>query len=249
MATYNQQEINGQTSLTLVEPVSVLHLNQDVKLDIQVESNQNVMVLLDINECTSLSMDALVQPYASLDIAIISMQPHAHQANYTITLLDGSTTNIRSCFLGNANKKTTMNIIHRGPHTTSTMEHYGLVNTEHPFKIEAIGTIEKKADDTQCRQALRALTFSDKDHVSMIPSLYIDNYNCQASHSTSIGAMSPKQLYYLQSRGLTMDAITLLLAKGYIQPVLELIHDPSLKEMVQTTIESEVINACLTKTK
>lgn len=249
MATYNQMDITGQTSIDVVEPLNVLRLQDDVNLDIHVDTIQSVMLLLDINGCTTLKLNALVKPDASLDIAIISMKPTEHKADYQITLSDGATTNIRSCFLGNAPKNTTMNIIHRGKHTTSTMEHYGLINTDHPFTIEAIGTIEKQADDTQCRQALRALTFSKKDHVSMIPSLYIDNYNCSASHSTSIGAMSPKQLYYLQSRGLTMDAITLLLAKGYIQPVLELISDESLKQMVSTTIESEVIDACLTKMK
>ena len=247
MAICNPIVISGENHLNVVEPLVYWQLNGNTNLDVMVQPNSRVTLVLDLNACRSVQFHAMVQPDSILDVALVSMKDQSIDQHYRITLQNGATTNIRSCFLGNAKKTMKMEIIHHGLSTVSTMEHYGLINTANDFKIEAIGTIEKEADNTQCRQALRALTFSDHDHVTMVPSLYIDNYNCSASHSTSIGAMSPKQLYYLQSRGLTMESITLLLAKGYITPVLELISDEELKTQLREEIEKVVIDACLTK--
>ena len=249
MAMYSPISICGENHIDLVEPLQIWQLNGNSDIDLLVRANTHTTLVLDLNDCKALRCNARIEANASLDIALVSMKDQSIDQDYRITLFDGATTNIRSCFLGNASKTMKMEIIHHGRNTVSTMEHYGLINTSNDFKIEAIGTIEKQADNTQCTQALRALTFANQDHVTMVPSLYIDNYNCVASHSTSIGAMSPKQLYYLQSRGLTMESITLLLAKGYITPVLELIPDEELKTQKKKKIEKVVIDACLTKLK
>lgn len=224
-------------------------LNDQASIHVTIPNGIVSTMIIDIDQCDAFTLDAMVDTNARLDIALIGMNAHDCTGQITVTLLDHGQTNIRSCFLGNAKKQVVNTIIHRGQHTVSTMEHYGLINTDAPFNIEAIGRIEKKANDAQCHQALRALTFASNDHVTMIPSLYIDNYDCAASHSTSIGQISPKQLYYLQSRGLTMDAITLLLAHGYIQPVLALIDDETIKNNIQEMIEKVVIDACTMKTK
>ena len=48
------------------------------------------------------------------------------------------------------------------------------------------------------------------------PNLYIDEYDCNANHSALIGGFSKQELFYLQSRGLSINDANRLLINGFL---------------------------------
>ena len=73
-----------------------------------------------------------------------------------------------------------------------------------------------------------------------LPILYIDEDDVKASHALSVGQPDAEQLYYLNSRGLTMRQAIGLLSVGYFKPILELIEDEELKEKIAQETEERV---------
>ena len=52
--------------------------------------------------------------------------------------------------------------------------------------------------------------------------LYIDEYDVNAAHSALIGKFSDKEMFYLQSRGITENEALMLLIKGFILSGIDL---------------------------
>lgn len=249
MANQVVETVNGQYELTLTQDSDVvLHYTSDVNVNLTINEGVtvNLVTIYDGVSDVNGSEQIHINQDAVLNWAIVNFEDKASNITAVIDM-DGTNSNVlvRSGFLVNNNKLLSMRINHHQPYTTSLMEHYGLVIDQHQFMIEGIGKVDKYAKKSDCRQALRAATFAEKENVKLIPELLIDEYDVQAAHATSIGQVNDRQLYYLQSKGLNMNQILHLMAKGYLQPVCNLIVDEQLKQQVSDQIESVVVDACL----
>ena len=69
-----------------------------------------------------------------------------------------------------------------------------------------------------------------ESHGEADPVLLIEDNDVNAGHAASIGQVNPDQLYYLQSRGLTLMEAEILLTKGFLLPVIEKFPDQHLRE-------------------
>jgi Fe-S cluster assembly scaffold protein SufB len=74
--------------------------------------------------------------------------------------------------------------------------------------------------------------------------LIIDNNEVQASHAESTGQMDDDHLYYLQSRGLSVDQAIRLMVKGYLSSVTDSINDEALKTLILEQIDQKVEELC-----
>ena len=91
-------------------------------------------------------------------------------------------------------------------------------------------------------------TQSDQDSYVMdstkLNELLIDENDVQASHAMSMGRVDDDQLYYLMSRGLTMQQCTSLISTGYLMPIADVIDQEELRNTLRKELEGKISSLC-----
>ena len=183
------------------------------------EVHENAHLVAAYGECGGAPIDRSI--YVAL------RRPYAHGEILTATLAS-SEVNYR------------MNVVNFAPHTLGEMNNYAVVLAEGKLMIDAVGTIVKGAVRSKNHQVSRALSFEEGQRSTILPELLIDENDVEASHAMSIGRVDDEQLYYLMSRGLTIQQVTALISSGYLMPVADVIPDEGVREVLHQELERKL---------
>lgn len=151
---------------------------------------------------------------------------------------------VTSALLVKDHKNLNLEVVNIGDHTSGKIENYAVVLKDGKLMIDAIGKIVKGAYKSESHQASRAMSFADGQSTTILPELLIDENDVQASHAMSIGRVDENQLYYMMSRGLSVDACTALISTGYLMPITRIIHDTKIKETLEKEMERKIAELC-----
>ncbi|HEY8443919.1 MAG TPA: SufD family Fe-S cluster assembly protein [Clostridia bacterium] len=88
-------------------------------------------------------------------------------------------------------------------------------------KFTTKGIIEKGSSGADCSHKSKILTLSDIAKAQVDPSLIIDEYDVQASHSGSVGRIGKDEMFYMMSRGLSEREVINLIAYGFLVSRIE----------------------------
>ena len=94
------------------------------------------------------------------------------------------------------------------------------------------GFIEKGTKGVVINQKTKGLLLDLNSEISANPLLCISEYDCNASHGASIGAINEEELYYLMSRGLTKESSERLIVQGFINPFVLGLDSDNLKQYI-----------------
>lgn len=145
---------------------------------------------------------------------------------------DGSDANFKMVGIGTHDQLQEINtrIDNHGLHTDGEILQNGVVKDSAVLNFHAVGKIYKGAHQSKSNQESRLLTLTSESHGEADPVLLIEDNDVDAGHAASIGQVNPDQLYYLESRGLTLMEAEILLTKGFLLPVIEKFPDQKLRE-------------------
>lgn len=132
------------------------------------------------------------------------------------------------------------NVKHNQKHTRSNINNSMISNLNSNLKYSVNGHIFKGNEYSSCNQSNKGIILNDKGIIEVIPQLYIDEYNVEASHGAAIGQVDEEQLYYLLSRGLTEQESRSLIISGYTKPFINKIQDEDIKNMVERQILKKI---------
>ena len=128
-------------------------------------------------------------------------------------------------------------VFHQQKNTSSHIENNLVSNQFGSLDYEVSGHILKGNAGSVCRQQNRGLILGEKAIISVDPKLLIDEYDVEASHGAAIGQINEEELFYLLSRGLTLEQSKRLIVSGYTQPFVSKIEDKKLKQAIQKRIQ------------
>lgn len=145
---------------------------------------------------------------------------------------DGSNANFKMVGIATHDQLQEINtrIDNHGLHTDGEILQNGVVKDQAVLNFHAVGKIYQGAHQSGSNQESRLLTLTAESHGEADPVLLIEDNDVNAGHAASIGQVNPDQLYYLQSRGLTLMEAEILLTKGFLLPVIEKFPDQHLRE-------------------
>jgi Fe-S cluster assembly protein SufD len=89
---------------------------------------------------------------------------------------------------------------------------------------------------TNSAQSSRNLLLSDKAHVDTKPQLEIFADDVKCAHGATVGQLDPEQVFYLRSRGLSMERARNLLTYAFAAEVIDRIPVPSLVEQLEQAV-------------
>ena len=163
----------------------------------------------------------------------------------TVELMEeGAEADVSSATLAAVEKSYHLKVTSRAPHTNGNMRNYAVILKDGRFLMDAAGAIEKGARVSESHQTSRALCFDDTMAATIIPALLIDENDVKASHAASVGRVDEEQLYYLQSRGLSINDCMRLISTGYLMPITDTISDERLRETLKKELEEKIAAIC-----
>jgi Fe-S cluster assembly protein SufD len=96
--------------------------------------------------------------------------------------------------------------------------------------------VHKGAKGTDTKQESRNLLLSGRAKIDAQPELEILNDDVSCKHGATVGQIDPEELFYLQSRGLNMDASRKLLIYAFAAQIVDRIPVPALAARLKETM-------------
>lgn len=96
--------------------------------------------------------------------------------------------------------------------------------------------VREGAQQTDAGQSCRGLLLSDRAHIDAKPQLEIFADDVKCAHGAAIGQLDPEELFYLQSRGLSVERARNLLTYAFAAEVIERIPVPGLRAKLARTV-------------
>ena len=129
---------------------------------------------------------------------------------------------------------------HLASQTTANIDNYGVVLKDGFCNMVVKNIISKGYHNCSTHQTNRLLTYDKSATGKILPILYIDDNEVEASHACSLGQPDENQIYYLQSRGLSYSEALRLITIGYLLPITKVVDSEEINTILKEEIESKV---------
>jgi len=114
-----------------------------------------------------------------------------------------------------------VNMEHSAPHTRSRQHFKSVLLGQSRFSFEGKIYVHPIAQKTEAYQLNNNLLLSDEAATHAKPNLEIFADDVKASHGATIGRLDEEQLFYLRSRGLSLQEATEWLVQGFCGEILD----------------------------
>ena len=118
-------------------------------------------------------------------------------------------------------KQIAVSIYHNAPNTHGKIDNYGVCKENSTLIFSGISHIEKGCHQSTSHQNAKIVVFDDNCKAIAKPILKIDENDIEASHAAVVGKVSDEHIFYLTSRGLSLEEAKLLITLGYLKPILK----------------------------
>lgn len=129
---------------------------------------------------------------------------------------------------------------HLAPFCESNLDTYGIASGAAELAFLNVGYIKKGAMKTIINQHITGIILSEAAQIEGNPVLYIDENDVVANHGTAIGSIDDDQLYYLMSRGLSLEESRKLVMMGYMNPFLAALGSEPIGKVIVNLLEKIV---------
>ena len=121
-----------------------------------------------------------------------------------------------------------INIDHIAPHCTSRINYKGILNDESHAIFGGTVLVREGAIKTDSLQSDKNLVLSPKAEIDSKPSLYIFVDDILAGHGATAGNIDENTVYYMQSRGLSLELASKMLISGFAMEIIDKVQNQTL---------------------
>jgi len=132
------------------------------------------------------------------------------------------------------------NVYHLNKDSDSNLINYAICKDSSILNINSNGIIKQGCSKSKIVQKSKGIILDLTSAISANPLLQIDEFDVEANHGASIGAIDDEDLYYLMSRGLTKSQSEQLIVSGYMQPILAKMNEEQLQKYASFLIENKL---------
>jgi len=144
-----------------------------------------------------------------------------------------------SLLSGEATVKNETVVHHSGLATTSRQLFKDILSDKSRSEYSGLVHVHRGADKSDSGQLARNLLLSDDARADSKPMLKIDADDVKCTHGSSIGQISPQEVFYLRSRGIEENVARRLLIYGFAEEVIEALGD-DVRAPLEKLIEREL---------
>jgi Fe-S cluster assembly protein SufD len=200
--------------------VHIYASSSEVSLILEPESQVNWYAL----SVAKLDLQASVAHNALLAITHINLAHKQAQATIKVDLkAPQAELNFKALDQLSATQTSNINlsITHKEPYTKSTQAFRGIYAGESMGYFRGSVTVAPHAHHSAAAQLYKSILLSKHARAHVKPELEIHNFDITASHGASIGQLEQEALFYLRSRGLSLQAAQKLLVQSLAQDITQ----------------------------
>ena len=233
-ATVYENFISENIDNTLVLYGYDMHIAQDstlrvVKMQSMQESGYSMVASHKVN--VAKNANAILKSFdvgegQALQLLKVELAEHAHvDAGHLLYLNDDS------------KRGTVSQIVHVGEHSTSKQEAKNILDGKSRGIFDALIRVEHSAKYTKAEQNSKAILLHDDAYMAAKPQLEIYIDELEASHGATTGQLDKKQLFYLQSRGISYTEARKILVIAFANTLIEEVKDTRQQERIKQAFE------------
>ncbi|MCI1734176.1 MAG: SufD family Fe-S cluster assembly protein [Bacilli bacterium] len=189
------------------------------------------------------SLHFTVAKNVSLTLIFVDLLSTPLTLSVVVDLQEGSKADVKVASLcpEGADKIFSINVNHFGKKSYSRTTMAGINLGSSSLKFLGNSYIQNGASGSDTRQEGKITNLSPNSHSEVSPALLIKENDVKASHGAALGAYNPDVLYYLMSRGLSLDESKKLITFGNLLPVIESLQDKNRIDEAKKVLGSFVL--------
>jgi Fe-S cluster assembly protein SufD len=205
-----------------------------------IEKESEYKIIHVVTQALQYRSEIKLAEHARYEHWLINLSPE--QVNYQLTVdLEGkgARAELRGIVLGQkkAELRHQVRMNHRADYTATDIVVYGIGDEQSKVAFDGIIYVKEKTKGVDAHELLKNLLLSNQAEIAVKPILEIYSHEVACTHGASIGDLDEDALFYLQSRGFTMDEAKAILLKSFATQFLpELDHAP-----LQAWIENMIL--------
>ena len=138
---------------------------------------------------------------------------------------------------GEGKRGTVSQIVHAGKNAKSDQKAKNILQDKARGIFDALIKIESTGAGTKAHQNSKAVLLNDGAYMASKPQLEIYIDDVEASHGSTIGELDEDQLFYIRSRGITLEEARKMLILAFANEIIDDIEDPDVRESVHLSFE------------
>jgi Fe-S cluster assembly protein SufD len=141
-------------------------------------------------------------------------------------------------YLNEDSKRGTVSqIVHRGEHSTSKQIAKNILDGAARGIFDALIRVEHSGKFTKAEQNSKSILLHEKAYMISKPQLEIYIDDLEASHGSTTGQLDEKELFYLQSRGISYVEARKMLVIAFANTLIEEVKDTRQQERIKNAFE------------
>ena len=219
----------GESFVTLTDFLSENALEIDVK-----ENSILHLSLLANSKIDKLEINANLAANSRLIVYFADFSHESNNCNVAVNLNDVNANlewHLASLSSNNDKKMISVSAIHNSPQTFARVDNYGVVKDSSKLVFSGISHILNGSVGSKTHQNAKIMVFDPHSDAVAKPILKIDENDIEASHAAVVGKISDEHLFYLTSRGLSLDDAKMLITLGYLKPIFKGFNEEKVNEI------------------
>ncbi len=128
-------------------------------------------------------------------------------------------------------------IRHDVPNCRSRQVYKGILDARATAVFNGVVAVATGASGTDGYQLNRTLLRSPQARIFTKPELRIDNDDVRCTHGATVGQIDPRQIFYLQSRGIGLQEARDILARAFVEDLLFAVDAPRQREALDLDLD------------
>jgi Fe-S cluster assembly protein SufD len=128
---------------------------------------------------------------------------------------------------------------HISPHTASDLLYKNALDDRARCTFGGLIRVEPHAHFTDAYQKVRNLLLSDDSEANSMPGLEILADNVRCTHGATSGQVDADELFYLRTRGITVNVAQRLIVTGFLNEVIQRLDQPAIAAHLHRLIEDK----------
>lgn len=236
----SQESTQAEGQITLANASFELHLAPGANVSVAEVSNMGEEVFL-VNR-----IKAFIGKDATLDYTTAGLGAKQIKADIeTILTAPGATARVNGVVLGDSDERFAYNTIadHTATDTNSNIVFRVALKDQSKSIYQGIIKVEKIAQRTDSYQSNKNLLLGTEARADSIPKLEILADDVKCSHGATVGPVDKEQLFYLNSRGLTLIQAEEMIVTGFFQQVLDTIPITGVAQWMSKLVADKIRGA------
>lgn len=207
------------------------------KIDINVLENINVKLTI-IGKNNNLNLNIRMNKNSNLTLSLFTIDG---TINIDTNLYEASSFKLNNSILSSIDSNNTITVNHLEDRSISDIKNHGYSVNSSKLVFNVEGKIIASANKCECHQDNQIIE-NENSLSTILPKLYIDNYDVEASHSAYVGEFKENDLFYLMSRGISLEDSKFLLLNAFLIGIFDFNDDykSKLKDIILNYFNKEV---------